>query len=407
MCDKAMGAEGTGTTMRAGAGKATIRLEDVLPFDGFDAQQDDLHVRALVVDSGRDERAETNRCCIVSVEATSLKPEVVGLLRGIAVESTGCNPRCVWITVTHTFSSPHVRTASHLVNDDERARNARLLGALTDATKTAVADASRTLAPARMAWSEAGAPVNVNRDVETPAGWWLGRNPEGYADHAVPALWLLADTDEVTPLAVVFSADVQSSVLHGSADTASRHLVSGDLAGVAMAAVEAALSGCTAIFLTGAAGDQAPATDNLGALATGLASAVTRSLAQAAPLSSGTIEAEELVLNLPGQERADFATLAPTRSYRYMPAPPVPTTLSLLRLGPTTLVGVLPELDSSLGSRVRALAPHTMLATLVNGGQKYLPGGASYDHIAYEAMNSAFAQGADRVLLSAIERSIS
>ena len=49
-----------------GAGKAEIDLEGVLPFDGFDEQLDAIWARALVVEAG-------TRCCVVSVEATSLR----------------------------------------------------------------------------------------------------------------------------------------------------------------------------------------------------------------------------------------------------------------------------------------------------------------------------------------------
>lgn len=402
--------------MQAGAGKATIQLEGVLPFDGFESQASDLHVRALVVEaaaaSGSDETPEednpasTHRCCILSVEATSLKPEVVGLLRTTAADAAGCDPVGVWVTVTHTFSAPHVRTASHLANDRERGRNELLLKALRDAARESAGKARATLTPARMAWATARADVNVNRDVETPEGWWLGRDPAGYADHEVPVLWLLPAAGDPAPLAALFSADVQSSVLHGSDDPSLRHIVSGDLAGAAMDAIESALPGCIALYLTGSAGDQAPATDSLDGLASVLAASVTDSLPQAAPLNTSGIVASEQTLDLPGQERADFATLAPTRTYRYVPSSPVSSTVSLLRLGPVALVGVLPELDSDLGSQVRSLAPHVLLATLVNGGQKYLPGPASYDRIAYEAMNSAFAKGADAVLLGTIQHAL-
>ena len=55
--------------------------------------------------------------------------------------------------------------------------------------------------------------MNVNRDIETPAGWWLGSNPRGFADHTMPVLAIRDAGGEY--VAVLATADVQSSVLDG------------------------------------------------------------------------------------------------------------------------------------------------------------------------------------------------
>lgn len=54
--------------MKAGAARVAINLEDVLPFDGFDALRHEIFVRAFVVEGmGR-------RACILSLEVTSIAP---------------------------------------------------------------------------------------------------------------------------------------------------------------------------------------------------------------------------------------------------------------------------------------------------------------------------------------------
>ena len=52
--------------MLAGAGKALIDLEGVLPFDGFDILHDPLHVRAVVF-----QNPDGSRICLLSVVAAS------------------------------------------------------------------------------------------------------------------------------------------------------------------------------------------------------------------------------------------------------------------------------------------------------------------------------------------------
>ncbi len=78
-----------------------------------------------------------------------------------------------------TFSMPHVRTSGHLADDATRNCNERYRAALVAAARTAVERAVAGIHSATLATVEGECPVNVNRDIETPAGWWLGSNPRG------------------------------------------------------------------------------------------------------------------------------------------------------------------------------------------------------------------------------------
>ena len=90
--------------------------------------------------------------------------------------------------------------------------------------------------------------MNVNRDIETPAGWWLGSNPRGFADHTMPVLAIRDAGGEY--VAVLATADVQSSVLDGSRDSEGRRMASGDLFGFAAMSLERELGG-VALLLPG------------------------------------------------------------------------------------------------------------------------------------------------------------
>jgi hypothetical protein len=381
--------------MLAGAGKAPINLEGVLPFDGFDLVRDPIHVRSVVF-----ENPDGSRACLLSVDATSMRDD--SALRSAASQVVNCSPEQVWVTVTHTFSVPHVRTASHLVSDDERARNVllseRLAAAVHDACAAAVAD----LAPVSMETSRGSCSVNANRDVETPEGWWLGINPSGFSDRSLRVLRMLSSDRTV---ATLYTVDVQSSVVQGLRDAQGKALVSADLAGEASRLLEDHLGG-VAIFLVGAAGDQTPRVKGAGALpelGRILAGEVEAALTDAERLEAASIELERVTISCPAQRRADFASLAPTRSYEFVPEGSIETTLSVARLGSLTVVGVEPEIDSALGAELRTKSEGTLeVLTMVNGAQKYLPCSQAYDRITYEAMNSSFARGASDVLANAI-----
>lgn len=400
----------------AGSGKAKIELLGVLPHDGFTAERHPLCARALLL-----ERAG-ERICILGLELTSIAPALQAQIEAAVERACGCKPPHAWIVPTHTFSAPHVRTPGHLANDAERERNERYLSAIVDAASRAVAKAMDGRAPAYIECAQGSCPVNVNRDVETPAGWWLGANEDGFADHAMPVV-RVADADGGT-VAVIAAADVQSSVLDKSRTSEGERVVSGDLFGFAAGMVERDLGG-VCLMLTGAAGDQAPRERAVTATFDGagtpvqqdahedgyrmlhqqgsaLGGAVVQALDAAEPVEDG-LSARSIDVELPAQERADFHSLTPRKVYDYVPAGTVSTRVSLLGIGDMQLVGVEPEVASSFGATVRAAHPgHVMLATLVNGGAKYLPAPDAYQKITYEAMNSGFAQGAHERLLDTI-----
>ena len=300
-----------------------------------------------------------------------------------------------------------MRTPEHLKSDGERERNERYLAAIVSAVERAVVEAIDGMVPARIERAQGSCPVNVNRDVETPAGWWLGANDEGFSDHAMPIV-RVADSGGDT-IAVIAAADVQSSVLDKSCTSEGERVVSGDLFGFAAGMVERDRGG-VCLMLTGAAGDQAPREravtvtfDAAGTLAqedvhedgyrmlhqqgSALGRAIVQALDAAEPVE-GALSARSIDAVLPAQERADFHSLAPRTSYSFVPAGTVSTRVSLLGLGDMLLVRVEPEV--------------VLLATLVNGGAKYLPAPDAYQKITYEAMNSGFAQGAHEHLLDTI-----
>ncbi len=406
-----------GSEMKAGAARATVDLEGVLPHDGFDVLRHEVYARALVVE------AAGQRACVLTLEATSIAPALLAELRGAVKETVGCDGAFTWVVPTHTFSVPHVRTPGHLADDGARERNERYRMALVDAARAAVAQAVEGIRPVTLAVAEGRCPVNVNRDVETPAGWWLGADACGFADHAMPTL-VMKDA-EGKPVAVLATADVQSSVLDKSRDSEGRRVVNGDLFGFAAAALERELGG-VALLLPGAAGDQAPAeravtvtfdasgckqeTDAhedgyrmLHQQGAALADALAGAVREAREVGGADIDARAVDVLLPAQARADFATLAPHRSYEFHTAGEQRTRVYLLRLGEVALVGVQPEVASAFGAAVRAARPGRVLfATLVNGAQKYLPAPDAYEKITYEAMNSGFAAGSHERLLETI-----
>lgn len=412
--------------MKAGAGKAEIRIpEGLFPLEKFGAVHDPLYIRVLLLESGAS-------FALVSVEMTSLRDYAVEEMRNTVTELTGLTDQQIWICVTHTFSAPHTRSQNALARGgaELRAKNQGLSNAINLALREALTQAKATLQPAAVGYGTGSCQVNVSRDVETAQGWWLGQNEQGYSDHTLSVVRFDSVATDKT-LAVLFNYDVQSSIMDGSKLADGTCLVTGDLAGNASSFVENAYGpDTTAIFLLGAAGDQAPReqakrsvltesgafeTVDLGeqgfslcqTLGNELGSQVVQ-VSQQIPTrkSDAVIQFVPAACLCPGQKIMDPRPSHPVTQYTFEAQGQRESKAELVLLGDIALIGVKPELSSYTAHMLREQSSHplTMVGTMVNGGDKYMPEASAYDRITYEAMNSAYGKGAAETFAESILR---
>ena len=213
--------------------------------------------------------------------------------------------------------------------------------------------------------------------------------------------------------------NVQPSVLDGTG-AADGRCVSGDLAGVACAALEAAYPGAAAMFMVGAAGDQAPVKRAVGyvpaadggyaqidlheagipiaeELGRQLADEVQDALARGGEVVEGAAEIRVRAFDVPAKKmNRNLRELKPTRSCEWEPDGLKAQTIELLTVGGLAILGVKPELTAVTAAHILAVSPyrHTLVATMVNGGAKYMADRSAYDRCMYEAINSPFMPGA-------------
>jgi neutral ceramidase len=404
--------------LRAGAGRAPIELPgNLFPIEGFTGINDPLHVRLLLLDSGC-------RVALVSVELTSLPDEQIALLQMTVGETAGLPPDNVWICVTHTFSAPHFVPGPMCKNPADRRKNRLLWRAVEAAARGAASPAGAGLKEARLGHKSGPCDVNVNRDVLTAEGWWLGMSETGYSDKAVTVIRL--ETPDGEPIALLFSHSVRPAVMERPPGALDGALVSADLAGAASALVEREYGGTTtALFFMGAAGDQAPSLSGARFQYLGregglrLNEAGDRGLiiadmigarlgAEVLRLSEeidcrpccDPIVIESETVELAGQEMSQTHLIRPTKRHVYVDGPTRFQRLGIIRVGDIALVGLSPELSCRTGVSIRERSPFsaTLVVTMVNGAAKYMAELSAYDRITYEAMNSPFARGAAELM---------
>lgn len=410
--------------LRIGTGKTAVILEaDCLPADGFTGTHDPLFARMLLLESGE------TRYGILSVDLTSMFPKTVAEYKQILHTLAGVPEENSWITVTHTFSAPHLwdvpkpgepdipRPGHPMRTQEEIARCVRVNEAFRRAVEAAVRQAAETLRPAHCGAGSGVCGVNASRNMETKDGWWLGCDAAEFSDHTLPVLKF--ESEEGAPLGLLFAYDCQSSVMGMSQMPGGGKLMSADLLGAAAAYVEREYGGdFVALPLCGAAGDQEPQLKacrnevdrhgNLRKVDLGEAGFALLD-AQGSRLGAELLKTAERIscrAAIVKKDRRDFAcdakvmernirNLHPARSYEYTPDGTREAEVQAFVLGDFALLGTRAELASKTAAEIRNASPYpyTAVATMVDGGAKYMVDAEAYDRFTYGAMNSAFQKG--------------
>lgn len=395
--------------IKAGFGKAVIAFEPTdFPIREFTAKLDDLFVRTILIQS-------EDKFALVSFDLTSLRPQAIEQLKAMVAAQTGIPITNIWMTVTHTFSAPHLPSKTDTV--EQKQAYDTLWNKLTVSLQASCEAAQTDCQPVEIASTMVDCPLNVNRNVETAAGWWLGRDLTGYADHR---LRVLAFKKANGALNLLINYDIQQSVLDHIADDRGERLISSDMIGNAIKSYEDSKQ--VAIFLPGAAGDQRPLfkgsndepwlvakakmTSQAQVVAEGLQRA-TKQLTNWQPLTR--VHCCEQPFNAPTQvQQLTTFELQPTHHFVSIPTgKTIPLSVMGLVLNRQVIMGTQPELNSQFADKCR-VALHVddtaMVVTLVNGAAKYLPEAQDFQKMTYQAMNTPLALGTDQLLLSVCQQ---
>lgn len=394
----------------AGVGKAAIQFsEDIYPIETFCGQHDALHVRVMML------KAEI-KIVIVSIEITSLREYERKKLKEIVLKMMDVEPQHIVICVTHTFSAPHLRSTQALKKNPELQRkNDAIRNAIETALVHACKSALHTYQEVILGYGLGFCNVNVNRDISTPFGYWLGKNAEGVSDKSVPIVQIKARNGTV--LAYLYSYDAQPSIMDGVVLHDGGSLISADLYGASSSFIERQTN-AVALYILGAAGDQVPKqkakfqyVDSDGELKikdekekgfeyiADLGKELGRCVLQTEIFTKQYIKGIQFytsTLLCKGQERVeDMHALRPVTAYKFKEKEMRATSIQYICFEDIVIIALQPEISSCTAMHIRALSPFalTMIVTMVNGGDKYMPDRTAYDKITYEAMNSNFWKG--------------
>lgn len=401
--------------MRIGIGRSVMEFpHDFFPTEGFVLQAHPLHVRVFFVD-------EKNPYALVSIEMTSLADEECERLRKETAILLGIEESRVWISVSHTFSAPHILPDFVLKTEEEKEHRTLLRRTLSDAVRSAVWQARQEAAESTLSLHQGESQTFASRDIELPEGWWIGCGGKGPSDHTLTVLEV-RQNEKVKGL--ILHLNTQSSVLDGTG-AAEGKCVSGDYVGIACMELEKRYPGTAVMFMIGAAGDQAPiqrgkgyAPDGQGgyaeidlheesvAVAEKLGQQLTGEVMAALRTDgmklTGEVKTASRSFNAPAKKmNRNLRELKPAHTCAWELDGDKEQTIEMLALGDLAILGVKPELTYPTLKQIQAASPYpvTLVSTLINGGAKYMADQSAYDRCMYEAVNSPFAPGAAEMLV--------
>lgn len=400
--------------LKAGAGKSEILFpQEIFPIEGFVGVHDNPCARILVLDNGI-------RAVLVSLDLVMVPDDMIDELRETVAKSTGAEKKHVWVHVTHSTATPHPpRVLPPGIGDsaaDERGRRQRELfcQAVTMAVKVA-AEQAAVLQEALLGADTAECDINVNRDIPTPHGWWIGTDGEGPSNKKMTVIRV--DDLQNNMIGLLLNYGIKPCTVDLAGKEEGKRWITADVTGFACRMLEEKYQ-VPVLFFMGASGDQVPKKQacyevcqedgSVGFVDFGTETGFQ--LVEEYGLQMGEVAMETVNGLICGKVPdivyrkttfrwpvRDRVPLYPRTEFSYEPnGKEVELPVEVLTVGDVALVGEKPEVCCATELALKEASPfsHTLLTVMVNGGFKYMPDQASYDRITWEAMNSALMPGA-------------
>jgi neutral ceramidase len=412
--------------LRAGAGRGVILYPPaVFPLEeGYTAVHDDPGLRILLMEC-------EDRFALVSVEAVGLPEDLSDLFRDLLEEKAGVPRGNIWLSSTHSVSTPHLWPIESIKTESEIYKRKLMAKATETAFIEALGKAIASVRDACFGYGEGVCAANVNRVIETRDGWWLGSGEEGPADRTVAVLRF--DGTDGEPIAILYNYATELAVMDKSIMSDGGRHVTADMAGVASRFVEREFDDKTvAIFCPGVYTDQGPAyrakrtvrgrsgayreidihekgyllMELLGERL-GEQALVAAERIHCAPLTA-PIRMYHRIFPFQGQQITDIHSISPAKAWEYIPTGEVTSPVEVLIIGNTALIG-LGGVGCRTAKAIKEQAPfaHAIVVFSVRGastrlpnrGMKYMVEKDLYEKITFQSRDSGFAAGSGEKML--------
>ena len=415
--------------MKAGFGKGVIRFpESMFPLEGFSGIHDDPHVRLMVL------QLKDAAFALLEAELVIVPRVSVENWRRMVSEAFRIPVEQIVVQMTHAFTTPHEpgpMGPPHLRPEptEEDLRKRAIYHKATDqAVEEAVREAHADLSDAFFGWGSGPCTINANCDVETPFGWWLGRNEEGCSNHTMTVLCVNDSQGGIKGVLVSFG--MKPAAIDNAGRKENRRLISSEVAGVFCKRMEE-IYGVPVIYAVSAGGNQIPRQTAVKHFVTDAGEtremdegpergfvyaqlqgeemcASARKIVDAVRCGENTAECRWTDCSLKWTRRRGGPRKL-TKEIAHQPEGTAMLTADLFRMGETVFVMVRPEMTAEAEQMLLASNPgrRIVLMTLTNGEMKCVPEKDAFLRCTYEAQGSNLRPGAAEALITAVTDKIS
>ncbi|MBD5133414.1 MAG: hypothetical protein HDT38_02920 [Clostridiales bacterium] len=412
------------TAIKAGFGKGTICFpEELFPVEGFCGVHDNPHMRLMLL------RLEDTAFALLEAELVIIPRTSIQGWREKISSAFGIPVEQVVVQMTHAFTTPHEpgpMGPPHLRPEPtaEDLRKREIYHRVTDrAVEEAIAQTKQDLSNAVLSWGSGECDVNVNCDVQTPFGWWLGANDSGYSNHTMTVLRVNDTAGKLKGIFVSFG--MKPAAIDNAGRKQNKRLISSEVAGAFCEQMEDDY-GVPVIYSVSAGGNQIPRESALKQEVTAqgevreIDEGPEQGFAYAERQGAQMCEdAKKIVEQIACDEEISDGKWArcslrwprrkggPRRLMKeltHTPEGDTELTADVFRLGGTVFVMVRPELTAEAGRLLLTACgdQRTILMTLTNGEMKCLPERDAFQRGTYEAQGSNLMPGAAEALIGAI-----
>lgn len=403
--------------LKAGFGKGEIVFpQEIFPVEKFIGVHDSPYARLMVLDS------DGVKMAIASLEMVNVPPRGIELCQDVIEQKTGTPRERIWVHVTHAISTMHEPgpmgppDRRPPATEHQKYQQKLFFDAIEAAITVAAQQAAESMGEAKIGWGTGTCDANINRDIETPFGWWTGLNPDGPSNKTMTILRV--EDLSGKPKGFWINYGIKPCAIDNAGMETGDRQVSADVCGVCSQMMEEKF-GVPAVFCVSAAGDQVPKEQALLDEVQADGSVIHRDY--------GVEKGIEIVARLGAVMGRDAIAIAEktecteteaqirhrTLSFPWVkkngrikgPGKPVKeypvegecmVGAEILTLGNAAFVAEKPEVNCQTELELKEKSPfvHTCLICMVNGGMKYMPDRLAYERNTFESQSSMLQPGA-------------
>lgn len=403
--------------LKAGFGKGEIVFpQEIFPVEKFIGVHDSPFARLMVLEAGGVKMA------IAALEMVNVPPRGIELCRNIIEQKTGTPYERIWVHVTHAISTMHEPgpmgppDRRPPLTERDKYQQKLFFDAIEAAVTAAAQQAVDSFGEAKFGWGTGNCDANINRDIETPFGWWTGLNPDGPSNKTMTVLRV--EDLNGKPKGFWINYGIKPCAIDNAGMQTGDRQISADVCGVCSTMMEAQF-GVPAVFCVSAAADQVPKEQALLDEVLEDGTAVHRdygvakgieiverlgtvmgqdaiAIAQKTECTESEAEIQHRTLSFPWKTK-NGRPKGPGLPVKEFPVEGECTvTAEILTLGNAAFIAEKPEVNCQTELELKEQSPfaHTCLICMVNGGMKYMPDRLAYERNTFECQSSMLQPGA-------------